>query len=102
MTKTAQLQELHLRAAMGETLTKEEEAILSDWYELLDREEAVINSQNQTTNIESLRKKFDKATAQISVISDDVAQLLKQNEVLRQENIALRRQLESRLAEQAA
>lgn len=102
MIETKRLQQLHLRAVNGEALTTEEETALKNWYEMLDREEAIINVQSRTINIEGLQDKIGKTTAQITIVSEDVARIIEQNEILRQENTALRRQLESRLTEQAA
>ncbi len=102
MNETEKMQKLHLLAAQGHELSAEDEASLKSWYETLDREEAVINRNNRQVDVAALKKKVEKTTVQITRTSDEITALLRQNEQIRVENKDLRRQLESRLVEQAA
>ena len=101
MTETERMQQLHHAAATGCALTVKEKAALESWYETLDRDEAIINRRIRPVKIEALREKVEKTTAQIVVVGEDIAASLKQNDLLRRENAALRRQLEARFTEQA-
>ena len=100
MTETQKMQQLHHIAATEQVLTDEEKAALETWYETLDREEEIINSQNRHIAMEALREAVAERTAQIAVVGQEVAAMLKQNEALRRENAALRRRFEARLAEE--
>lgn len=102
MTETEKMQKLHLAKAEGQKLSGADEAKLQNWYETLDREESVINRNSRKVDVSALKKKIEKTTKQIVAVSSEVANTLKQNEQIRLENQQLRRQLESRLVEQAA
>lgn len=102
MTETEKMQQLHLAKAQGQELSAEDEAKLKSWYETLDREESVINSNNRPLDTNSLKKKIQRTTEQIVAVGNEVTNLLKQNEQIRLENQQLRQKLESRLVEQAA
>lgn len=102
MSKTEKMQKLHLLAAQGHELSAEDEPSLKSWYETLDREESVINRNSRQVDVAALKKKVEKTTKQITRTSDEITALLRQNEQIRLENKDLRRQLESRLVEQAA
>lgn len=102
MTETEKMQQLHLLAAQGHKLSAEDETKLKNWYETLDREESVINRNNRKIDVSALKKKIDKTTKQITVVSNEVTAMLEHNEQIRLENKQLRQKLESRLVEQAA
>ena len=102
MTETERMQQLHQLAATGHALTGADKAALATWYETLDREEAAINRNNRVIGVAELREKVAARTAQITIVSEEVVALLKQNEALRGENVVLRRQLEARLRERQA
>lgn len=102
MTETEKMQQLHLAKAQGHNLSAEDEMQLKSWYESLDREESVINRNNRIIDVAALKQKVERTTKQIENVSGEISVLLAQNEQIRQENQVLRRQLESRLVEQAA
>jgi hypothetical protein len=102
MTEMERMQYLHHRAVQGDVLTTEDETALRYWYAMLDRQEADINKQNYVIDVEAVREKVEKTNAQVIVVSTEVVTILKQNDVLRSENAALRYQLEHRFAQQTA
>lgn len=102
MTETKKMQELHLLKATGKELSDEDDLKLKDWYKTLDLQESVINRNNREIDIDSLKEKIEKTTAQIVSVSNEVTDLFAENEQIRLENQRLRRKLESRLVEQTA
>ena len=102
MTDTELMQQLHLQKAQGKKLSAEDATKLQNWYAKLDREESVINQNNHQVDADSLKEKIKKTTDQIISTSNEISNLLKQNQQIRQENLQLRQKLESRLVEQTA
>lgn len=102
MTKIERMQRLHHLAATGHALNAADAAALGDWYAALDADEAIINQQNHFIETKELREKVAATAAQITAVSQEVAQILAQNEVLRRENAVLRQELEVSLTKQAA
>ena len=102
MTEIEKMQQLHLRASLGEELTANERAALQSWYDELDREEAVINRNNRNVDLEAMREMLEKTTRQVAASNRRVVELLEQNERIRRENARLRRELEARLAKRSA
>lgn len=102
MTKTEKMQKLHLAKAQGAILSAEDAAELQNWYDALDREEAVINRDNRPVEVAALERTIERTTARIQDLSGEIAAQLAFNEQIRQENQALRFQIEARLAKQAA
>lgn len=102
MTETEKMQKLHLLAAQGQQLSAKDKAKLENWYEMLDREESLINRNKREVDTVLLNEKVEKTTEQITVVSNEIANLLKQNQQIRLENQQLRQKLQSRLVEQTA
>ena len=103
MSETNKMQKLHQLAVKGEVLTAEENAVLQNWYETLDREEdSILNDSQPVRNDEDLRRQLTNATKQATAISREIETLILQNENLRNENKALKNTLESRLLEKVA
>ncbi len=100
MTETEKMQQLHHRASLGEQLSAQERAALQNWYDELDREEAIINRDSRPIDIEAMRENLAKTYEQIAAVSAENARMFRQNETLRRENDVLRRQVEARFAEQ--
>ena len=69
---------------------------------MLDEEESVINQNSKKIETGALKEKIEQTTEQIIAAGNEMINLLKQNEQIRLENQELRRQIESRLVEQAA
>src|SRR5215204_5012486 len=99
MSETEKMQRLHHRASLGEKLSESEREALENWYEELDREESIINRNNRQIDLEAMRERLEKTTAEVVDSSRKVAVLLRQNEKIRRENLELRRQIEARLTE---
>lgn len=103
MNESKKMQNLHQRAALGETLTAQEQTALRDWYKTLDREEdSILNVSQKTEDTEALREHLSNTTKQIVEISRDIETLVEENAGLRRENEVLRKILEARLVERAA
>lgn len=97
------MQRLHQSAVNGEILTAEEQKVLQNWYELLDREEnSILNNSQLIQNVPELRRNLAQTTKQVAKISREIGTLLKQNDDLRKENQLLKKTLESRLVEKVA
>ncbi|MBA4185404.1 MAG: hypothetical protein H0X49_15540 [Acidobacteria bacterium] len=103
MNEAKKLQRLHQLSVKGEILTATEQTALQNWYETLDREEALIlNDSQPIQNSEELREQLADMTKQAVKISREVESLISQNTALRNENQALRKTLEERLLEKVA
>ncbi len=102
MTETEKMQQLHLKSVQGQKLSAKDADKLKIWYKNLDHEESVINRNNRQIDVTTIRKKIEKTSQQIVVVSNEISMILKQNEQIRLENQQLRQSLESSLAEQAA
>lgn len=63
MTETEKMQQLHLAKAQGHQLSAEDDEKLKDWYEMLDREESVINRNNRKTDISALKRNMKEQVA---------------------------------------
>ena len=94
------MQRLHHLAVKGETLTAEENALLQNWYEVLDKEEDLaLNNFEPIQSSNELRRNLTIITSQVAQISNDVKKLISQNDKLRKENQSLKKSLESQLLE---
>lgn len=102
MSESERMQQLHHRASAGKKLTADEETALQDWYDRLDREEALINRDHHLVDIEVMRENLAKTVVQNAAVSAENARLFGQNETLRCENEQLRRQVEARFAAEQA
>ena len=88
-------QHLHDRATRGEGLSAEERAQLDEWYAAKDASEAKELGLNGATNsvAAELQAQIDAALAQLSSITRRIQEIAAENDKLRQEIAALRRQV---------
>ena len=97
------LQELHDRATRGQPLTAAEQTHLDEWYAQQDTEEnALINGTQTPQTIEGLQAQIKTALTQVAIITQQIQELMHQNEELRREVAGLKNQLTQRLTIQVA
>ena len=103
MNENEKPQTLHQRSVLGESLTREEQTELQNWYETSDREEnSILNNSQPVQNIEELRRNLKKITDQTAEVNREVKNLISKNEQIRRENQELKKSLEARLLEKIA
>jgi hypothetical protein len=103
MIESKEMQKLHQSAIAGASLTSEEQTLLQNWYQELDRDEdLILNDSPPAEDLKDLRRNLTEITDQTARVSLEIKTLVTQNERLRGENQALRKSLEARLAEKAA
>jgi len=87
-------QQFHDRATRGETLSAEERAQLEEWYTRQDRVEtkdlAVGKIQQRASDLQT---QIDAALAQLTTLTKRIQEIAAENDLLRQEIAALRRQV---------
>ena len=89
-----QLWQYHLRAALGETLSAEEQAELDAWYAVRDQAEmALLNTNIVPASSDHLKAQIDALLAQMSAATFHIKRLSEENNQLRQEIMVLKRQL---------
>ncbi len=86
---------LHDRLTRGKKLSREEQALLNDWYKDQDREE--METLNRFTirdlDIEAVQKEINTVLTQIRTTIEHIQEITKENSVLRQEIAAIQHQL---------
>lgn len=103
MIKSEEMQKLHQSAIAGASLTSEEQTLLQNWYQELDRDEdLILNDSPPAGDLKDLRRNLTEIADQTARVSLEIKTLVAQNERLRGENQALRKSLEARLVEKAA
>jgi len=86
--------QLHDRVTLGELLSTEEEARLENWYALQDRaENEALGLSDTERKLETLQAQVDAALAQLITVTKRIQEVASENESLRREITALRRQL---------
>ncbi|MCI0559443.1 MAG: hypothetical protein MN733_13185 [Nitrososphaera sp.] len=86
--------QLHDRATRGETLSDEELAQLENWYVFQDQaENNSLSVANNEATLTTLQSQIEAALVQLTMTTKRIQETVAANETLRQENIALRRQL---------
>jgi hypothetical protein len=91
--------QLHDRATRDEELSAEEQAQLEEWYATQDRAEAeALGLTVKETAITTLQAQIDSALTQVATVTKRIHEIASENEVLRRETAALRRQLAHRLS----
>ncbi len=87
--------QLHDRATRGESLTVEETLQLEAWYaqrDAIEHQQLIINVA-PTANLAPLKAQIEALLLQLTSMTQRIQQIASANEVLRQENAALRQQL---------
>jgi peptidoglycan hydrolase CwlO-like protein len=85
---------LHDRATRGEHLTDEESRQLEAWYTMQDRTEAkTLDLTASSTSLAALQTQVDSVLGQLSLVSQRIQQIARENDTLRHEISVLRRQL---------
>lgn len=93
MAPSEELHQLHIRSAKGEPLTPEERARLQEWYELMDWEErAALTVIPRIPTLDDLREDLRQAYARLTEMARRIKSLTDENDALRREVDALRRQ----------
>ena len=94
---------LHDRVSRGETLTAEEQKQLQGWYASQDNAESqMLGLLGSDKTVTSLQTQIDATLAQLMTVTKRIQEVASENETLRHEIIALRRQLRQRLGTQPA
>lgn len=94
MPTNAETQKLHDRATRGDVLTPEEQAQLQAWYDEQDQAEfQQLNLAVTITDDSVLGDQIHAALDQLTTATAQIQKLASENDVLRRENLALRRQL---------
>ncbi|MBI4758581.1 MAG: hypothetical protein HY783_06225 [Chloroflexi bacterium] len=94
---------LHDRSSRGETLSAEEQKQLENWYASQDNAESkMLGLTASEKTVASLQTQIDSALAQLMVVTKRIQEVASENEALRREIAALRRQLMQRLGVQPA
>ena len=87
-------QELHDKATVGKPLTSPEREKLEDWYRQRDAQENHSVSGNEAPSVVSaLRSQLRQTLDQIKTTAQQIQELANTNELLWQENTALRERL---------
>jgi len=96
-------QHLHDLATRGKTLSAEEQAQLSKWYDQQDRAEMTMLEQSAPSQDQTyLQTEINKVLHQIGNASKQIQEIAQQNEGLRQEVARFRRQLAQTTVPQVA
>lgn len=94
---------LHDRSSRGETLSAEEQKQLQDWYASQDTAESkMLGLTTSEKTVASLQAQVDAALTQLMTVTKRIQEVASENETLRREIAALRRQLVQRLGAQPA
>src|SRR5438132_185446 len=103
MISDEQGQALHDKATRGGVLSADEQALLDQWYERHDREEAaVLAKASPPQTLAELRSQVDNAVAQLVTTVQSIQTLTVDNENLRREIAALHQQLARQQTSQPA
>lgn len=93
------LQKLHDRATRGLPLSDEERTQLNQWYSQEDAAEArLLGVAASSANTETLQLQIQATLAQVAAVTQQIQQLVVQNEELRREVSALKQRLAQRTA----
>ena len=97
------IKQLHVRASKGETLSAQEQKLLDDWYASQDAlESAMLTRSSNDKTIENLRAQLEISQSQLIAVMQRIQQVTIENDALRREIDALRRQLIRRHGAQPA
>jgi hypothetical protein len=96
MTSEDVLRQLHDRATRGEELSSEEQAQLENWYALQDSAETqALGLAPDEDRLGALQAQVEAALTELMAVTRRSQETSSENEALRREIIALRRQLVS-------
>lgn len=96
-------EQLHDRATRGEILSPTELTQLQAWYDARDRVESVqLNLATPTASTVALQTQLHSALGQMATITKQIQEIVAENDALRNEITALRRQLANRTSPQPA
>ncbi len=93
MTTMERGQELHSRAAQGETLSHDEQAELDAWLKVQERVEIEELLMNGPVDTRTLQAEIAAALKQIRQMALNIEQVHAENEQIRHENSILRRRI---------
>lgn len=94
---------LHDRATRGEALSAEERDQLERWYEAQDRAEMeALSSVAETESLSALQAQVDSVMVQLGTVTQRIRAIADENDVLRGEIAAFRRQLAQQMIHQPA
>ncbi|MDM8518873.1 hypothetical protein QUF64_02410 [Anaerolineales bacterium HSG6] len=92
--------QLHDRFSRGETLTPQEHQHLESWYAYQDGLEMTqLQTMPVVPSITLLQEKIETLLQQLITVTQQIRELMAENEQLRQNNAALRHQLTEQLVE---
>jgi chromosome segregation ATPase len=94
---------LHDKATRSESLSAEEQAQLENWYALQDKaENKALGLTDTEEKLVTLQAQVDAASDQLMTVAKRIQEITSENESLRREIAALRRQLAHLLTLQPA
>jgi peptidoglycan hydrolase CwlO-like protein len=86
--------QLHDRLTRNETLTPDEQALLTAWYTAQDSAEMDLLPKATTKiDLETLERQVNAASAQLTAVTERIQEVAAENNTLRQEISRLRQQL---------
>lgn len=103
MTSDDTARKLHDRFSRGEALSVEEQVRLENWYASQDTAESkMLGLTTGEKTVASLQAQVDAALTQLTTVAKRIQDVASENDTLRREIAALRRQLMQRLGAQPA
>ena len=86
--------QLHDRATRGESLSVEEQSVLTEWYTLQDKaESAALGLTEDSVDTATLHTQVETTLTQITVVTQRIQSIISENEALKRDISHLRQQL---------